>query len=250
MLLGEVEQIGPGLEGPVTPGSNHLDVRIEGIGGKFEANLVVAFSGRAVCDRVGACLFRDFDEAFGDKRAGDGRAEQIDTFVNGIGTEHRENEITDEFFAKVINVDFLDAEHLRLLACRLQFLALAEICSEGHHLAAEFRLQPFQNDGCVEAAGIGQHDFLDVSIRHFGEGPVRSFGGSTAPLKICGNLAGSFSGASPSIQPNGRPRGASGRCMKHRCRRLATCNCSRTGRGYWQYVIETGFRPVREVEWI
>jgi hypothetical protein len=45
---------------------------------------------------------------------------------------------------------FAGAHHLGLLACRLQLLALAEIGGEGHHLAAVFGLQPFQDDRGVE----------------------------------------------------------------------------------------------------
>jgi GAF domain-containing protein len=56
----------------------------------------------------------------------------------------------------------LDAQHLGLLARRLQFLALAEIGGEGHDLAAVLRLEPFQDDRGVEAAGIGEHDFLGL----------------------------------------------------------------------------------------
>ncbi len=47
---------------------------------------------------------------------------------------------------------------------RRQFLALAEIGGEGHHLAAIGGLQPLQDDRRVEAAGIGQDDLLDVAF--------------------------------------------------------------------------------------
>jgi hypothetical protein len=52
------------------------------------------------------------------------------------------------------------AQHLGLLARRLQFLPLAEVGGEGHHLAAIFRLEPLQDDRGIEAAGIGENDFL------------------------------------------------------------------------------------------
>ena len=55
-----------------------------------------------------------------------------------------------------------------LLPRRLELAALAEIGGEGDDLGAEFGLQPFQDDGGVEAAGIGEHDLLDVfCFRHF-----------------------------------------------------------------------------------
>ncbi|CTQ74891.1 hypothetical protein LAX5112_04026 [Roseibium alexandrii] len=117
-------------------------------------------------NRIGAGFFGDLDQALGNQRTGNRGAEQVDAFINGIGPEHRKDEVTNEFFAQVINIDFLDAHHLGFFARRLQLFSLTEICREGHYFAAEFGLQPFQNDGRVEAAGVGQHDFLDVTIRH------------------------------------------------------------------------------------
>jgi hypothetical protein len=51
---GEVHQVGARLEGPVAPGRDHLDVRVQRIGREFEANLVIALAGRAMGNRVGA----------------------------------------------------------------------------------------------------------------------------------------------------------------------------------------------------
>jgi hypothetical protein len=86
---------------------------------------------------VGAGLAGDLDQPLGDQRAGDGGAEQVDAFVDGIGAEHREDEVADEFLADILDVDVLvgDAEHLGLLACRLEFFALAEVGGEGDNFA-------------------------------------------------------------------------------------------------------------------
>ncbi len=76
-------------------------------------------------DRVGAGLLGDLDQVFGNQRTGNRRAEQIDPLVNGVGAEHREDEITHELFADVLDENFLDAQHLGLLARRLELFALA-----------------------------------------------------------------------------------------------------------------------------
>ena len=104
----------------------------------------------------------DLDQALGDQRPRDRGAEQVDALVERVHAEHREDEVADEFLAQILDVDLLDAEHLGLLARRLQLLALAEIGGEGHDLAAIGRLQPFQDDRGVEPARIGEHDLLDV----------------------------------------------------------------------------------------
>ena len=103
---------------------------------------------------------RDLDQPLGDQRPRDRGAEQIDALIERIGAEHRKDEIADEFLAQILDVDLLDAEHLGLLARRLELLALAEIGGEGHDLGAIFGLQPFQDDRGVEPARIGEHDLL------------------------------------------------------------------------------------------
>src|SRR5665254_9765 len=82
--------------------------------------------------------------------------EQVLPLVQRIGPEHREHVIAHEFLAQVLdeNVRGLDAEQQRLLARRLEFLALAEIGGEGDDLAAIGGLQPLQDDRGVEPARI------------------------------------------------------------------------------------------------
>ena len=83
----------------------------------------------------------DLDELLGDQRPRDRGAEQILPLVLGVGAEHREDVVAHEFLAQVLDEDVLglDAEQLRLLARRLQLLALAEVGGEGHDLAAVSR---------------------------------------------------------------------------------------------------------------
>jgi hypothetical protein len=120
---------------------------------------------------------------------GDRCAEQVDAFIDGVGAEHREDEVADELFAHVLDEDLLDAKHLGLLACRLEFLALAEIGGKRHDFGAEFGLKPFQDDRGVEAAGIGEHDLLHVFMRCHDEKSVREREqpGAYEPL-VCGHF--------------------------------------------------------------
>ena len=133
-----------------------LMARIERIGGELEPDLVVALASGAMGDGVGARFMGDFDQALGDQRPGDRRAEEIHAFILGVGAEHREDEIGHELLAEILDVDFIDPQHLRLLARRLEFFALAEIGGEGDDLALIGVAQPFEDDGGVEAARIGE----------------------------------------------------------------------------------------------
>ncbi len=162
VLLGEVDQIAARLELPFPPGRDHLDVGVERIISELEAHLVVALAGGAMGDGVGAGRARDLDLALGDQRPGDRGAEQIDAFIERVRPEHGEDEVAHELLAQILDEDLLDAEQLRLLARGRQFLALAEIGGEGHDLAGVGLLQPFEDDGGVEPARIGEHHLLDV----------------------------------------------------------------------------------------
>src|SRR3546814_4980057 len=93
--------------------------------------LVVALAGGAMADRIGTDLAGDLDLALGDQRPGDRGAEQVEALVHGIGAEHREDEVADEFLAHILDEELPDAEHLGLLACRFQLFALAEVGGEG-----------------------------------------------------------------------------------------------------------------------
>ena len=57
-----------------------------------------------------------------------------------VGAEHREDEVAHELLAQVLDEDVLglDAEHLGLVARRLELLALAEVGGEGHDLARRY----------------------------------------------------------------------------------------------------------------
>jgi hypothetical protein len=126
------------LELPFAPGRDHADVGLRAhSSGELEPHLVIALAGGAMAHGVGAGLAGDLDLALGDQRPRDRGAEQILALIEGVGAEHREDEVAHEFLAQVVDEDVLfDAQHLRLLARGLQLLALAQIGGEGHHLAA------------------------------------------------------------------------------------------------------------------
>ena len=62
-----------------------FSVRIKADITEFETHLVVAFAGGAVAYRVGALLSGDTDLLFGNDRPCQRGAEQVGTFINGIG---------------------------------------------------------------------------------------------------------------------------------------------------------------------
>ncbi len=162
VLFSKFEQMRAALERPVAPWSDDLDVRVQRICGKLEANLIIALAGRAVRNCVSAGLLGDFNQVLGDQRTGNRSAEQIDAFIDGVGAEHREDEIAHEFFAHILNENFLDTQHFGLLACWFKFFALAEIGGKGDDFCVKLSLQPFQDDRGIETARIGENDLFNV----------------------------------------------------------------------------------------
>ncbi len=161
MRLGPGDQRGAAGQIPFAPRGDDGDVGVERIGGKLEANLIVALAGGAMGDRIGAGLVRDLDQPLGDQRTGDAGAKQIVAFIAGVGAHHREDEIGHELLAQVLDEDVGvgDPHRPGLVARRLDFLALAEIGGECHHLAAALDAQPFCDHRGVEPARIGKDDF-------------------------------------------------------------------------------------------
>ena len=47
----------------------------------------------------------------------------------------------------------------------VQFLALTKVSGEGHDLAVMVILQPLEDDGGIQATGIGQNDFTGFAHR-------------------------------------------------------------------------------------
>src|SRR6185437_11337475 len=119
---------------------------------ELEAYLVVALAGGAMRDSVSADFLGDLDLLLGDQRTRDRGAEQILPLIERVGPEHREHVVAHEFLAQVFdeNIFRLDAEQQRLLARRLELLALAEIGGEGDNLAAIGGLQPLQDNRGIE----------------------------------------------------------------------------------------------------
>src|ERR1700731_289837 len=160
----------PRAQVPFPPRRNHRDIRLEGVIGKLEAHLVVAFAGRSVSDGVGTDLLRNLDLALRDEGPCDGSAEQVLALIERIGAEHGKYVIANELLAQILDKDVfrLDAQEERLVARRLELLALAKIGGKGDYLAAIRGLQPFENDRGIEPAGIGEHHFFHAAVLRIG----------------------------------------------------------------------------------
>ena len=154
-----LQQLVSGIQVPLPPGSDHLDVGIERIGTQFEAHLVVALAGGAVSDCVRTGLLGNLYQALGNQRAGNAGAEQVFPFIERICAEHGKHEFAREFLLEILDMDFLHAQRLRLGPRRLDLLPLADVGGKGNHLGAVVVLQPPADHRRVQPPGIRQ-DYL------------------------------------------------------------------------------------------
>jgi hypothetical protein len=162
--FGPCDQSGAAGQLPFPPWGDDLEIGGERGDAEFEADLVVAFAGGPMGDRIGPGFARDFDQPLGNERSRNRGAEQVIALVTRVGAHHRENEVADEFLAQVVDIDVLglDPHQHRLGARGLKLAFLAEIGGKRHHLAAVGDLQPLEDDAGVESARIGEDDFLDL----------------------------------------------------------------------------------------
>ena len=145
-----------GLDVPDAPRCDNLHVRVKRLDGQLEADLVVALAGAAVADGSAVLLVSDFDEALGNQRPCEGRAQQILALVDRARLERRPNEVLDELLAQVFDIQLFRAALFRLLVEGLEFLALPDVARNADHIAVIIFLQPRHDNRGIQTTGISQ----------------------------------------------------------------------------------------------
>ena len=139
------------------PRDDDLDVRVERLGGKLEATLIVAFASRAVGEDSGADFTGYLQALAGDQRPSDGGAQQVRAFVLGLPLQRGKGKVAAQFLAHVDDPRADGSRVPRLLQDRFPVLAgLSEIDIDRMDLVT-LLLQPSQNDGCIESPRVGQY---------------------------------------------------------------------------------------------
>src|SRR5438552_1304392 len=175
-----------GIDVPLAPRRDDLNIRRDGLVGQFETHLVVAFSSAAVGKAVGAKLQRDFRLALGDDGARHGSAEQVCMLVNCAGAKRRPNVIAHKFFAQIFDVRGRSARSKRFLARSFEVFLLADVADHGDHFAAVVFLEPGNDDGRIQAAGIGEYNFFRFRQLCFHDSSLASWCCCNwAPTAVC-----------------------------------------------------------------
>ena len=127
----------------------------------LEADLVVALAGAAVRDVLGAGGVGDVDDVLGDQRAGQRGEQRVDLLVLGVGLDGVREVLVGVLLAHVdgLGVDGAHVEGL-LLDPGEVLLVLADVAADGDDVEALLDLEPLDDNGRVEAAGVREDDFF------------------------------------------------------------------------------------------
>ena len=165
VLMSIFDEIFTGLEIPGSPWGDDLHRRIDGLNRGFESDLIVALSGAAVADDECALFYGEFHELLRHQRPRHRSSEEIISFVDCSCLQGRVNVVSDKFFSDVDRNSLRCAGRDRLLFYCIEVFSLAGVAAGSDHFVIEFFDQPFENNGCVQPAGVGKDDFF---FRHIG----------------------------------------------------------------------------------
>ena len=147
------DEIFAALEFPFAPGRDHLQVRRERRVRQLEADLIVAFTGTAMRERVGADPLGYGDLVCRGERPCHRRAEEIGARVDGAGAQRGEDKIADELLAQVLHDAVVGAGALGFLNQAFQLSgALPHVGGEANHMRAVGLAQPGDDRGGIEPA--------------------------------------------------------------------------------------------------
>ena len=165
--FGVVDLVVAALEFPDAPRGDDRHLRRESLDGQFKAHLIVALAGAAVGDGVRALLEGDLGDALGDDGARERRAQQVLALVLRARLEGGEDVILDKLLAQIFDIELGSAGLDGLFLKALQLRALPHVRGHGDDFAAlVVLLEPGDDDGRVQTAGIGQNDLLILLHRN------------------------------------------------------------------------------------
>jgi len=148
-------------DGPLAPRSDHREIRRKCGVGQLEANLIVAFTGAAVREGIGAYLAGDFDLAAGDERATHRSAEEVFTTVDGAGAEGGPHELFHEFLAQIFDVALIGTRCDRFRTNAFQLISLPNVSRNADDTGVVALFEPGNDYRCIEPTGVGKGNCTD-----------------------------------------------------------------------------------------
>ena len=164
--LGVVDLLVTALDVPLTPRSDDGHIRAQGLEGQLKTHLIVALAGAAVADGICTLLDGDISQCLGDARTCKAGAQQV-VLVLSAELQGGEDVVLHKVLLQVQHIQLGCAGSLGLFFQTVQLGALTHVTGNSDDLAVVVVfLQPGNDDGGVQTAGVSQHDFFDVFLFH------------------------------------------------------------------------------------
>ena len=162
--LGVVDLLVTALDAPLTPRGDDGHIGGQRFQGQLKADLVVALAGAAVADGVGVLLLGDLGQRGGDAGTRVGGTQQV-VLILGVGLQAGPDVVFDVVLLQVEDVQLGRAGLDGLLLQAVQLGALADVAGDCDDLAVVVVfLQPGNDDGGVQTAGVRQNYLFDVFL--------------------------------------------------------------------------------------
>ena len=164
--LGVVDLLLTGLDVPLTPRGDDLHIGSETLDGQLETDLIVALAGSAVGDGVSALGLGDLRQLLADDGTGKGGAQQIGLIL-GVHLQAGDDDVVHHLVHQIGHDQLAGAGLDGLLLQTLQLVGLTHIAGHGDDLrVVVVLLQPGNDNGGIQSAGVGQYDLLDICMFH------------------------------------------------------------------------------------
>ena len=164
MGFGVVDFLVPGLDIPLPPGSDDLHIGSKPLDGQLKPNLVVALAGGAVGNGVGTFSQSDFCQLLADDRPGEGGAQQV-SFILSAHLHGRNDDLVHHFVHQIGNDQLAGTGGDGLSFQTFQLVSLTDVAGHGDDFGiVVVLLQPGDDNGCIQSAGVGQNNLFDVFL--------------------------------------------------------------------------------------
>ena len=81
-------------------------------------------------------------------------------FVHGARFQRGKDVSGKKFFAQIFDDDLAGASRVRLLHDCFDIVTLADVADHGDDVVVVVFFEPWNDDGSIESAGIGEDDFV------------------------------------------------------------------------------------------
>ena len=160
VAFGVIEAVLARLQPPLAPRRDDFQMRRQRLVSVLKAHLVVALAGAAVRHSRRSFAHRYLNLMFGDDRPRQRRPQQIFVLIHRARADGGKDIFEQKLLAHVFHHYFRCARSPRLFHHRVKIVALAHIGDHGDDLGAVIFLEPGDDDGSIQAAGISENYFL------------------------------------------------------------------------------------------